>query len=102
MRLGRSVTGRVFGEPLRDARHVLLEVAGGRDVEHPGALWATVLEVMDHVARHQDERPDLQRKLGNGWHQLHARTILTQPMRRTTWPFGSAIATWLLVTAIPA
>jgi hypothetical protein len=53
----RVSPGGMLGKPLRDARHVLLEVAGGRDVEHPGPPWAAVLEVVGHVPRHQDERP---------------------------------------------
>jgi len=47
----------MLGEPLRDTRHVLLEVARRRDIEDPGTFRAAVLEVMGHVARHHDERP---------------------------------------------
>ena len=48
---GARIAGRMVGEPLRDARHVLLEIARGRDIEHPGTFRAAVLEVMGHVAR---------------------------------------------------
>lgn len=53
---GDRVTGGIVDEPLDDARHVLLEVSGMREVQDTGGSGTSVLEVVRDSGGNQDER----------------------------------------------
>jgi hypothetical protein len=50
-----GIAGRMFGEPLDDTGHVLLEVARDGKVQHTRTRFTSVLEVVRDTTWHEDE-----------------------------------------------
>jgi hypothetical protein len=53
--LDACIFGWIFGKPLRDVRHVALERARYRQVEHSGSCVAAVFEVVVDTTRDKNE-----------------------------------------------